>query len=108
MMKYQLLKSSFNKMNTKITIKFCQYLLLFLIASGNAQADYWTQKADFGGSPRCGAVAFSIDNTGYVGTGSFTKDVWEYNPVTNSWLQKADCPGKERWGAIGLSINNKG
>ena len=29
----------------------------------------WTQKADFGWSPRWGAVGFSIGNKGYIGMG---------------------------------------
>ena len=30
----------------------------------------WTQKADFGGTARYGAVGFSIGSKGYIGTGS--------------------------------------
>ena len=44
----------------------------------------WTQKLDFGGTARHGAVGFAIGNKGYIGTGyngtSGTKDFWEYNP----------------------------
>ena len=29
----------------------------------------WTQKANFGGTPRDGAVGFSIGSKGYIGTG---------------------------------------
>ena len=34
-----------------------------------AAANTWTQKADFGGTARCGAVGFSIGSKGYIGTG---------------------------------------
>ncbi len=47
----------------------------------------WTQKADFGGTARMGAVGFSIEGKGYLGTGddgvggnNMTKDFWEYTP----------------------------
>ncbi|MCL2289561.1 MAG: hypothetical protein FWC34_02490 [Bacteroidetes bacterium] len=79
----------------------------------------WTQKADFGGGERAGAVGFSIGDRGYVGTGSFEfansppyptglNDFWEYNPVTNEWTQKANFGGGGRIGAVGFSIENKG
>lgn len=42
--------------------------------------DNWTQKADFGGIPRKHAIAFSIGAKGYLGTGIFTKDFWEFDP----------------------------
>ena len=32
-------------------------------------ANTWTQKADFGGTARDGAVGFSIGSKGYIGTG---------------------------------------
>ncbi|MBI4646452.1 MAG: immunoglobulin domain-containing protein, partial [Bacteroidia bacterium] len=72
----------------------------------------WLQKADFGGTARSGAVGFSIDNKGYIGTGhdgsGYKRDFWEYNPGTNTWTQKADFGGKARSGAVGFSISNKG
>lgn len=74
--------------------------------------DSWTQKADFGGTPRSVAVGFSIGTKGYIGTGgldiNFYKDFWEYDPLTNNWTQKADFGGTARTGAVGFSIGNKG
>ncbi len=72
--------------------------------------DTWTQKADFGGSPRGSAVGFSIDDKGYVGTGTDAGkiDFWEYNPNLDTWTQKADFEGSPRGGAVGFSIDNKG
>ncbi len=47
----------------------------------------WTQKANFGGTARIGAVGFSIGNKGYIGTGMNGNgqpyafmDLWEYDP----------------------------
>ncbi|MFZ1560346.1 MAG: hypothetical protein WAT37_10505 [Saprospiraceae bacterium] len=73
----------------------------------------WVQKADFAGTARQKAVGFSINNKGYIGTGSISdqvgvKDFWEYNPATNVWLQKADFGGSARFFAIGFSIGSKG
>jgi len=76
----------------------------------------WTQKADFGGIEREGAVGFSIGNKGYLGTGKddgmiFIDDFWEYNPVSDTWTQKADFGSTYQWyiaTAVGFSINNKG
>lgn len=73
----------------------------------------WTQKADFGGGTRFGAVGFSIGSKGYAGTGTSAayvdyNDLWEYNPTTNIWTQQAPMPGTPRDGATGFSINGKG
>ncbi len=50
----------------------------------NATKDRWTQKTDFEGSARSGAVGFTIDNVGYVatgGNGSYSfDDVWTLEP----------------------------
>lgn len=80
--------------------------------------DTWTQIADFGGSGRSGAVAFSLSNKAYVGTGvaigspgggaTSLKDFWEYDPVTNIWTQKANFGGLARRFGLGISIGNKG
>ncbi|CAN5756642.1 hypothetical protein BH11BAC4_BH11BAC4_01340 [soil metagenome] len=76
--------------------------------SGNV----WTQKTDFGGAARGHAVAFSIGNKGYIGTGtdavSKKNDFWEYDPSTNIWTQKADFGGTARQNPVGFSIGTKG
>lgn len=75
--------------------------------------DTWTQKADFEGSFRSGAVGFSINGKGYIGTGRgnlgvLYNDFWEYDPTTDIWTRKADFGGSIRGSAVGFSINNKG
>lgn len=89
-------------------LSFIIYNVSFIISAQGV----WTQKADLLGSPRYGAVGFSIGNKGYVGTGdndtiSF-KDFWEYNPSLNAWAQKADFGGTARRHAVGFSIGSKG
>ena len=75
-------------------------------------SDSWTQKANFPGGGRYGAVGFSIGKKGYVGTGdtgaSFSDDFWEYNPLNNVWLAKPNVPGGVRCGAVGMSVGGKG
>lgn len=77
-----------------------------------AQCNTWTQKADFGSTERFGAVGFSIDNKGYIGTGkdgdSLRSDFWEYDTVSNTWAQKANFGGIARRYAVGFSIDSKG
>jgi hypothetical protein len=75
-------------------------------------ANVWTQKADYGGILRQGAVGFAIGGKGYIGTGynasSYLNDFWEYDTLTNSWQQKADFGGGNRGYASGFSIGNRG
>jgi hypothetical protein len=72
----------------------------------------WTQKADFGGNAREGAVGFSIEDKGYIGTGGSNgtayKDFWEWDQATNVWTQKAIFAGTSRFAAVGFAIGNKG
>src|ERR1041385_8539288 len=87
--------------------------LSLTLVSLSATADYWTRKADFGGTKRSEAVGFSIGTKGYIGLGDdssgfFKNDFWEYDPAINSWTQKADFIGTKRIGAIGFSIGSKG
>lgn len=72
----------------------------------------WTQKADFAGSSRRQAVAFTIDNIAYVGTGQdetgLTKDFYKYDPLLNTWTQLNDFPGTARRQAVGFSMGAEG
>lgn len=89
---------------------FCEGESVLLSVDENG--DTWCQKSNFGGIARKGAVAFSIGNKGYVGTGDGgsggKKDFWEYDPATDSWTQKADFGGTARFDAVGFSIGLKG
>lgn len=93
-----------------IAFAFC------LLTSSLFSQGVWTQKADFGGAPRQGAVGFSIGTKGYIGTGVsggsaskvFYKDFWEWDQSTNVWTQKADFGGNVRCDAVGFSIGVKG
>lgn len=63
---------------------------------------------------RRGAVGFSIGSRGYIcggksgSPGTYRRDLWEFNPATNSWTQKANFAGTPRELAVAFSIGNKG
>lgn len=71
----------------------------------------WTQKADFIGTPRRQAVAFSLNDIGYVGTGidatGFKKDMFTYDPATNVWTQIGDFGGTARKEAVGFAMGGQ-
>jgi hypothetical protein len=75
------------------------------------ETNIWTQKADFGGIARQGAVGFSFEKSGYIGIGwnnGNLTDCWEWNQVTDTWTQKSSFGGIGRPWGVGLSIGNKG
>lgn len=93
------------------------YLLLILARAVSsvciAQTEnFWTKKTDFGGMKRERAVAVSIDNFGYVGTGVDTNehvhnDWWKYDAISDTWTQMATNPGSVRRNAIAFVIDGK-
>lgn len=97
-------------MKTKLLITF-----ITICEIGFAQGS-WTQKANFGGTGRAGAVGFSIGTKGYIGTGTEgsgssgpnKKDFWEWDQLTDTWTQMADFGGTARSYAVGFSIGTKG
>lgn len=73
--------------------------------------DSWSQKADFIGSPRRQAVAFVLNDIGYVGTGidasGFRKDMFKYDPTTNAWTQINNFGGTARKEAVAFSMGGQ-
>ena len=82
----------------------------------------WLKKSDYEGAARSQAVAFSIGNFGYVGSGynfdndERLKDFWEYNPELDNWRQVASMDegvnavgnATARSGAVAFAVNGKG
>jgi N-acetylneuraminic acid mutarotase len=76
----------------------------------------WSQKASIGDNdglkPRYDAVAFAINQYGYVSTGSdgvnVLNDFWRYDLVADAWTKKSNFPGYNRTQAIAFEYNNKG
>ncbi len=89
---------------TIVVLSFCTF--------GQTE-NFWTKKADFSGLKRERAVAFSIGDFGYIGTGVDTAEVvlsdfWKYDPSADTWSQIADIPGSVRRNAIAFTIGNFG
>jgi N-acetylneuraminic acid mutarotase len=65
-----------------------------------------TQKANFPGNARNGAIGFSIGSKGYLGMASNYNpdDLYEYDPNSNTWTYKAAFPGSERAFGVGFSV----
>lgn len=86
-------------------------LSLLFLTHCSALADYWTQRANMPGSGRADGTGMAIGSKGYIGTGfitGYTKDWYEFDPITNTWTQKADFGGQPIVEASCFSIGNKG
>jgi len=74
----------------------------------------WIAKANFPGSLGVGvyfATGFSADSKGYIccgkrGPNDYSKEFWEYKPVTDSWFQREDFPGGVRYQLSSFVIDN--
>ena len=75
----------------------------------NPTTNAWTKMADIpdASGARYGAVGFTIDNNGYVGTGynngNYLKDFWKFDPVANTWTAITNVPLSERAGAVAFT-----
>lgn len=59
------------------------------------------------------AVAFSIGDKGYLGTGysqteGYLSDWWQYDPNQNKWFAKTSFPAGTRTNAMGFAIDKQG
>lgn len=70
----------------------------------------WTKIDDFPGGERYGAVAFTIGESAFAGTGlnagNYLKDFWKF--TGGSWTRIADLSDGPRAFATGFSYNTKG
>ncbi|WP_229238992.1 hypothetical protein, partial [Emticicia sp. C21] len=89
----------------------------------NPVTNVWVSKAYFTGTPGYRAVGFSLDNKGYIGTGTFRgifiKDFWEYDPTSTkfgtdtegqpigNWTKKKDAGMGPTASAVGFSIGKR-
>jgi len=70
----------------------------------------WIRVAPLEGSPRSGAVTFTIGELAYVGLGygndsQYFNNFYAYNPTTGIWKRVKDFPGTAREMAVGFSLN---
>jgi len=111
--------------------KNCLFLLLifvtpFILFSCKKSDDTttlvgnWTYISDFVGTPRSGAVTFTIGDTVYVGLGynstvtgdvsKYLRDFYKYDYKKNQWTQIDSIPAEAggRSDALAFSVNNRG
>ena len=78
----------------------------------DAATNTWTQRDDFGGGVRLGALAFSIGGYGYVGTGfndNYLKDFYRFNPnaaTGKQWEIVNGFGGYKRWYGTAFVIDD--
>jgi N-acetylneuraminic acid mutarotase len=69
----------------------------------------YRKKTTLPGEGRACAVAFSINDKGYVALGrnnaGSLNDCWQYDPITDTWLKKSNFPGTGRVKAIAAVVN---
>ncbi len=99
--------------STTLLLSFCILIINCQFFNVNSSAQgIWTQKANFGGTARSGAISISIGTKGYIGLGNDAggnkNDFWEYDPGNNTWTQKANYTGGGSQMPIGFSIGTKG
>ena len=94
-------------------MRYLTFLMLLIPVCLFSQYNTWTKLNDVGMGKRERATGFAIGPTGYLCGGLDTaevihKDLWAYNPQTDSWSQKADLPGPGRRDAVSFVIGNYG
>lgn len=76
------------------------------------QSQTWTQKADFIGTARKGAVSFVLNDIAFIGTGQdaigLCNDFYKYNPILNEWGGLSDFPGGARRQAVAFELAGYG
>lgn len=76
----------------------------------------WTAKAPYPGNSGMGIYytsGFAVSGKGYFccgkrGSSSYTTELWQYTPATNSWQSRAPYPGGGRYGGVAFSIGTLG
>ena len=89
------------------------YISILFSANCLSQANTWVQKTSLPAAARNGAVSFSINNKGYVGTGrdstgNLLNDFWQYDPSIDTWKQVAAFAGSARINAVAFVVNGFG
>jgi N-acetylneuraminic acid mutarotase len=77
--------------------------------------DSWTRKADFPGMLTLSSVCFVMNGKAYVGTGMsgpgstpVSRELWEYDPSTDTWTKATDYPGAGGCNSIAFAIADTG
>ena len=88
---------------------FIALVWIAFISSYFTAAAQWGPPIPFPAADRDGAASFTINGKGYVASGLFSNDTWEFNPAGEVWTQKANLNGNQTIiFSASFSINNKG
>ncbi len=74
----------------------------------------WEYVCELPGPPRTEAVAFTIGDRAFFGTGvnptiGYFNDLWEFSEEADAcWIKRESCPGKPRKEAIAFGFANRG
>ncbi len=99
------------------------------IHNGSYEKDFWALNGDLVGSEefpweqmqdldedddylilRFGAVGFSINNRGYVATGTagyISNTIWEYVPGSDIWIERTGLEGAPKTDAVAFTLNDR-
>jgi hypothetical protein len=82
-----------------LSVRTCEAGSLY--ANSILVADTWRKLANFTAGDRYKGVGFSINGFGYAGLGTkisnqVQKDLWKFDPATESWTRMTDFPGTPR------------
>lgn len=88
-------------------------LFFYLLCTSALFAQFWIQKASFGGVGRHRATGCANSHRGFMGLGHVNgtgqdisyKDWWEYDPSSDTWTQRADFPVSTH-GAVAFVVDN--
>lgn len=82
----------------------------------NPVTNMWTQKQNCPSGAAWGgiyfATGFTANGMGYVlcgklGNSSYSNQLWQYNPTSNTWLQKTNFPGGTRYSMSAFVVNGR-
>lgn len=95
---------------------WCSLIALCMLSCSSDDDDdklgNWVGSSVFDGTPRSSAIAFTLGNKGYMGTGfdgdDYLNDFWSYDMDGNFWSQLADFSGSPRSSAVAFAVENRG
>jgi N-acetylneuraminic acid mutarotase len=105
-------KQTFSKNIKQLTnsfpMKSIKILLCLIVFNATLHAQAWVSRTPFPGTARKAAVAFTIGNISYVGTGSGNSDFYAFDGTTNTWSSAlTPFPGATD-NNVAFVINGKG
>jgi N-acetylneuraminic acid mutarotase len=97
---------------------FCFLSFILLACAGsddesqNRISGNWSRSSTMAGSPRSGAVVFTIGAEAFAGLGydgdSYVSDFYVFNADERTWKKRKSFPGALREKAVAFAINGKG